>query len=269
VFEQGTGSYTIMQQLVADGLRLPLERVSVEVWDTDSAPFDSGIGGARVTRMASLAIADAIDHTKAELFKITSELLGWPDDKLSMAGHQVTRDDTAESEDWRTLIKRTGDPIVGMGESTDNSQNPFTSFTTQIAEVSVDIESGHVKLLTLTTAHDIGTVLNPVGFYGQINGGAVQGIGYGLTEDLATEDGRVITTSFADYKLPSIADIPELRTVLLEPTVGMGPYGVKGIGEHSNAQTAPAIANAVEAAVGVRIHDLPVTAEKVYQALHG
>jgi CO/xanthine dehydrogenase Mo-binding subunit len=269
VFEQGTGSYTIMQQLVADGLELPLNWVSVEVWDTDSAPFDSGIGGARVTRMASLAIADAIDHTKAELFKITSELLGWPDDKLSMAGHQVTRDDTAESEDWRTLIKRTGDPIVGMGESMDNSKNPFTSFTTQIAEVSVDIESGHVKLLTLTTAHDIGTVLNPVGFYGQINGGAVQGIGYGLTEDLATEDGRVITTSFADYKLPSIADIPELRTVLLEPTVGMGPYGVKGIGEHSNAQTAPAIANAVEAAVGVRIHDLPVTAEKVYQALHG
>jgi len=79
----------------------------------------------------------------------------------------------------------------------------------------------------------------------------------------------VVTASFADYKIPCVADIPELETVLLEPTIGMGPYGVKGIGEHSNAETAPAIANAVAAAVGVRIYDLPVTAEKVLQALKG
>jgi CO/xanthine dehydrogenase Mo-binding subunit len=269
VFEQGTGSYTVFQQLAADGLGLPLDQVTVQVWDTDSAPFDSGIGGARVTRMGSVAIHDAIEHTKEELFKITAELLGWPDDKLAVAGHRVTRSDTGESEDWRGIIKRTGDPIVGMGETKDNSANPWTSFTTQIAEVSVDTETGQVRLLTLTTAHDIGTVLNPVGFYGQINGGAVQGIGYGLTEELILEDGHVQTTTFADYKLPSIADIPELRTVLLEPTEGIGPYNVKGIGEHSNAQTAPAIANAVEAAAGVRIKDLPVTAEKVFRALHG
>ncbi|MDA0798401.1 MAG: xanthine dehydrogenase family protein molybdopterin-binding subunit [Chloroflexi bacterium] len=269
VFEQGTGSYTVFQQLAADGLGLPLDQVTVEVWDTDSAPFDSGIGGARVTRMGSIAIHDALEHTKDELFKITSELLGWPDDKLAVSGHLVTRSDTGESEDWRTIIKRTGDPIVGQGETKDNSANPWTSFTTQIAEVAVDTETGQVRLLKLTTAHDIGTVLNPVGFYGQINGGAVQGIGYGLTEELILDHGHVQTTSFADYKLPSIADIPELRTVLLEPTTGIGPYNVKGIGEHSNAQTAPAIANAVEAAVGVRIRDLPVTAEKVFRALHG
>jgi CO/xanthine dehydrogenase Mo-binding subunit len=268
VFEQGTGSYTVFQQLAAHGLGLPLEQVAVEVWDTDSAPFDSGIGGARVTRMGSIAIHDAVEHTKDELFKITSELLGWPDDKLAVDGHRVTRIDTGESEDWRAIIQRTGNPIVGQGESKDNSANPWTSFTTQIAEVAVDTETGQVRLLTLTSAHDIGTVLNPVGFYGQINGGAVQGIGYGLTEELILDKGHVQTTSFADYKLPSIADIPELRTVLLEPTQGIGPYNVKGIGEHSNAQTAPAIANAVEAAVGVRIRDLPVTAEKVFRALH-
>jgi CO/xanthine dehydrogenase Mo-binding subunit len=267
VFEQGTGSYTVFQQLAADGLGLPLDQVTVEVWDTDSAPFDSGIGGARVTRMGSIAIHDAVEHTKEELFKITSELLGWPDDKLVVDGHQVTRSDTGESEDWRAIIKRTGDPIVGQGETKDNSANPWTSFTTQIAEVSVDTETGQVRLLKLTTAHDIGTVLNPVGFHGQINGGAVQGIGYGLTEELVLENGHVQTSSFADYKLPSIADIPELQAVLLEPTHGIGPYNVKGIGEHSNAQTAPAIANAVEAAVGVRIRDLPVTAEKVFRAL--
>ena len=167
------------------------------------------------------------------------------------------------------MIERTGRPIVGIGESKDNSPNPFTSFTTQIAEVAVDTETGQVDLLKLTSVHDVGTVLNPIGFYGQVNGGAMQGIGYGLTEELAIEDGRVITPSFADYKIPCAADIPVLQTVLLEPTIGMGPYDVKGIGEHSNAQTAPAIANAVENAVGVRIRDLPVTAEKVLRALRG
>lgn len=269
VFEQGTGSYTVMQMLVADGFGLPLEKVSVKVWDTDGAPFDSGIGGARVTRMASLAMHDTIEHTKDELYRLTAELLGWPDDKIVVSGSTVTRADTGEKQQWPELIQRVGDPVVGLGESTDNSKNPFTSFTTQIAEVAVDIETGQVDLLKLTSVHDIGTVLNPVGFYGQLNGGAVQGIGYGLTEDLAIEDGRVATASFADYKIPCVADIPVLESVLLEPTIGMGPYGVKGIGEHSNAQTAPAIANAVEAAVGVRIRDLPVTAEKVLRALKG
>jgi CO/xanthine dehydrogenase Mo-binding subunit len=269
VFEQGTGSYTVFQQLAADGLGLEIDQVTVEVWDTDNAPFDSGIGGARVTRMGSIAIYDAVGHTKEELYKISAELLGWPDDKIGVSGNRITRTDTGESEDWRTIIQRTGDPIVGQGESKDNSPNPWTSFTTQIAEVAVDVETGQVRLLKLISAHDVGTVINPVGFYGQINGGAMQGIGYGLTEEMILEDGHVQTPSFADYKLPSMADIPELLTVLLEPTTGIGPYNVKGIGEHSNAQTAPAIANAVEAAVGVRIRDLPVTAEKVFRALHG
>jgi CO/xanthine dehydrogenase Mo-binding subunit len=269
VFEQGTGSYTMMQQLAADGFRLPLDKVSVQVWDTDGAPFDSGIGGARVTRMGSIAIHDAVEHTKDELFKLTAELLGWPDDKIAVDGYQVKRSDTGDVENWPDLIQRVGVPVVGLGESKDNSPNPHTSFTTQIAEVAVDMETGQVDLLKLTTVHDIGTVLNPIGFYGQINGGVVQGIGYGLTEDLAIEDGHVVTSSFADYKIPCVADIPELQTVLLEPATGMGPYSVKGIGEHSNAETAPAIANAVEAAVGVRIRDLPVTAEKVLRALKG
>jgi CO/xanthine dehydrogenase Mo-binding subunit len=268
VFEQGTGSYTVMQQLVAGGLGLPLDAVSVRVWNTDEAEFDSGIGGARVTRMVSLAMHGAIEDAKAELFNAAASKLGWPADRMVVDGYTMTRTDTEETRDWRELIAETGEPIVGKGESKDSSRNPFTSFTTQVAEVAVDTETGQVKLLKLTTVHDTGTVLNPIGHTGQINGGMVQGMGYGLTEDLTIADGRVVTASFADYKIPNIADLPELQTVLLEPTVGMGPYQVKGIGEHSNAQTAPAIANAVEDAVGLRIRDLPVSAEKVYRALH-
>ena len=119
----------------------------------------------------------------------------------------------------------------------------------------------------MTTAHDTGVILNPTGHQGQINGGLVQGIGYGLSEELRVDGDRVSTLSFADYKVPCIADLPELNTVLLEPGEGFGAYGIKGIGENSNSQTAPAIANAVEDAIGIRVRDLPVTAERVYSAL--
>jgi CO/xanthine dehydrogenase Mo-binding subunit len=102
---------------------------------------------------------------------------------------------------------------------------------------------------------------------GQIEGAVVQGIGYGLTEELGVTEGRVASVHFGDYKIPNVQDIPELKTVVLESDMGPGPYNAKGIGENPIGPPAPAIANAVEDAVGVRIRDLPVTAEKVYRAL--
>ena len=270
VFEQGTGSYTVMQQIVADELRMPLERVRVMAWDTASTSFDSGIGGARVTRMASAAVWNAAQAAKGELFKLAADIHSWPEESLEVNGPALRRTDTDESIEWASLVQRTGGPIVGLGDVQDAAKNPFTSFTAQVAEVAVDRETGQVHLLTMTTAHDTGLIFNPIGHQGQVNGGVVQGIGYALQENLAVEDGRVTTTSFADYKIPTMADLPELRTVLLDEQNGggWGPYQVKGIGEQSNSQAAPAIANAVADAVGVRVRDLPVTAEKVYQALH-
>ncbi len=268
VFEQGSGSYTVMQQIVADELGLPAERVTVRVWDTSASPgFDNGIGGSRVTRMAGKCVHEATQAVKAEAYKLTAELLGWPEDRLRVQGDDIVRTDTGESAPWAGVLARTGAPVTGYGAVNDTAHNPYTSFTAQVAEVAVDVETGQVKLVKITTVHDTGTIFNPIGFQGQVNGGLVQGIGYGLCEELVVEDGRVTTLSLADYKLPNIADIPELRTVVLKAKEGYGPYQIKGIGEHSNAQTAPAIANAVEDAVGVRIRDLPVTAEKVYRAL--
>ena len=106
-----------------------------------------------------------------------------------------------------------------------------------------------------------------MGHQGQINGGVVQGMGQGMMEEVFVEDGRVTATSFADYKLPTLLDVPELQTVLVESKIGAGPYQIKGIGELANVPVAAAIANAVADAVGVRIRDLPVTAEKVLRAL--
>ena len=133
----------------------------------------------------------------------------------------------------------------------------------------MDIETGEVKLLKFTTAHDVGTILNPVSHQGQINGAAIQGAGYGLMEEILVVDGRVTTLSLADYKMPTFADTPELRTVLLEPAEGIGPLGVKGIAENASTPAAAAIANAVADACGVRVFELPITAERVYRALRG
>ncbi|MEK9659054.1 MAG: xanthine dehydrogenase family protein molybdopterin-binding subunit [Chloroflexota bacterium] len=267
VFEQGTGSYTMMAQIVAQELGVPVERVTMKVWTTDEASFDSGIGGARVTRMASAALYEAATGARDAAVRLAAELEGWPQEQLSASGGAVRRADTGAAVDWADLARRTGAPVVGKGDVNDAGRNAHTAYTAQVAEVEVDTETGQVRLVRMTTAHDTGTVLNPMGHQGQINGGLVQGIGYGLMEDLAIEDGRVLTPSLADYKLPTAADLPELRTVLLEPGPGVGPYNVKGIGEHSNAQTAPAIVNAVADAVGVHIADLPVTAERVHRAL--
>jgi CO/xanthine dehydrogenase Mo-binding subunit len=124
-----------------------------------------------------------------------------------------------------------------------------------------------VTVNKIVTAHDVGTIMNPLTHQGQIEGGMVQGLGYGVMEEIMTADGQISTLSLGDYKLPTVKDIPELVTVLLKSSPGPAPYQGKGIGESSNIPVAAAIANAVAAAVGVRITELPVTAEKVFAAL--
>ena len=134
----------------------------------------------------------------------------------------------------------------------------------QIAEVSVDSETGEIKLLRITSAHDVGQVLNPIGHQGQINGGVIQAFGHSLMEEIGVGDnGAVDVGNLAEYKLPTTMDLPELRTALVESEDGLGPYRTKGIGEYSIEALAAAIANAVADASGIRVTSLPVTAEKV------
>ena len=137
----------------------------------------------------------------------------------------------------------------------------------QVAEVEVDRETGQVAVKNFTTAHSTGTIINPLMHQGQIDGGVVTAIGYALMEQLVIEQGKVVTTNFGENKIPSIRDIPPLKTVIQEFPVGNGPYGGMSIGEPPVLVAAAAIANAVHDAVGVRIYDLPITAEKVLTAL--
>jgi carbon-monoxide dehydrogenase large subunit len=267
IFEPGTGTYTVLRQIVAEELHLPLSSILVKVWDTDGVPFDTGVGGSRVTRVAGLAAYQAARQASREALSVAADLLGWPAERMTMRGAEVIRQDTGQSHRWAELLQNWGRPVVGRGSVQDTNPSPVTSFTAQVAEVAVDPETGQVKLLRLTTAHDVGKVLNPTDHQGQIEGAVVQGIGYALTEELGVDEGRVTSLTFGEYKIPNIRDIPELTTVVLESDRGPGPYNAKGIGENPIAPVAPAIANAVADAVGVRIRDLPITAEKVYRAL--
>jgi carbon-monoxide dehydrogenase large subunit len=271
IFDQGTGTYTTLIQITAEELGVPLDRISIDVWDTDALEFDSGVAGSRATRVNTVACYLATEEVRRLLGELATRELGWPADKLSFAGNEVRRTDIEEAVTWQELLRRTGQPVRGRGHSQEGGPGGrhITSFVAQVAEVEVDPETGEVKLLKLTTAHDVGRILNPIGHQGQINGGVIQGFGYATMEEVRVEDGRVTSLSLGDYKLPNIRDIPELRTVLLESEAGYGPYNIRGIGEGPHVPVPAAIANAVVDAVGARVRDLPVTSEKVYRALKG
>jgi CO/xanthine dehydrogenase Mo-binding subunit len=148
------------------------------------------------------------------------------------------------------------------------SRSPVAAFVAQIAEVEVDRETGLLKVRRFITAHDVGTVINPLTHQGQIEGGVIQGLGYATMEEMVTENGKVVTVNLGDYRIPCIQDLPPLQTVLVEDPAGPGPFAAKQIGENGIVPTAAAIANALDDAVGIRIFDLPLTAEKIYFALN-
>jgi CO/xanthine dehydrogenase Mo-binding subunit len=274
IFDQGSGTYTIIQQVVSEELAVPLDRITVEVWNTDAVRFDSGVAGSWAARVNTGAVFDAVEAARKELLEFVANRLEWPVDSLTLAGDEVRSSTLGESVRWQDLLREHGEPIEGKVTHMAGfgGLSHVTCFCAQVAEVEVDPETGEIKLLGLTTAHDVGRVLNPGGHQGQINGGIIAGLGYALMEELLVEDGRVTNVTLGDYKLPSIADLPPLKTVLVQATgehSGVGPYNIKAIGEVPTTPVAPAIANAIYDAVGVRVRELPLTAQKVYAGLHG
>jgi CO/xanthine dehydrogenase Mo-binding subunit len=268
LLEQGTGTYTTLRQIAAEELSCAPDEIQIKILDTDfGVPFDSGIGGSRGTRVASGAAFQAARAAKDALLAVAEKLLGWEKGEIDLVGKILANKKTKKRQRWDDLLERAGHSITGEAVNRDEDHSPVTAFAAQVAEVAVDPETGKVQLRRLTTAHDTALIINPTGHQGQIDGGVVQGIGYGLIEYLPVQDGRVGTSHFGDYKIPTVKDIPTLKTVIVQSENGVGPYKTKGIGENPISPVAPAIANAIEDAVGVRIRDLPITAEKIYKAL--
>jgi CO/xanthine dehydrogenase Mo-binding subunit len=266
MLDQGTGTYTTIAQVASEELGIPAERFELEVWDTDELQSDSGLTGSRGTHVNTLAAYEAAQLARQDLAQTAAEYFGWPEGEVEFSAGQARRGESGEAVGWEELLARSGQTIRARAHTTAKRSHR-TSFVAQVAEVAVDPETGEVRVLRYTTAHDSGLVLNPLGYQGQVNGGFQHGLGYALMEELVVEDGRVTTLSFGDYKMPTVRDMPPLETVVLESDRGEGPYSIRGIGEAPCIPVAPAIANAVADAVGVRIRDLPITAQKVYRGL--
>jgi CO/xanthine dehydrogenase Mo-binding subunit len=249
--DTGTGAHLVLRQVVAEVLGVTLDEVEIEVATTDDFETDSGVGGSRVTHTGGRAAYHAAEKLKQQIESEASKH-GIPAGSLAEIAQ-------AAAKDGRTL--------EASHFYDAKAHADVTSFTAQVAEVAIDPATGQVTVRHFTTAHDVGTIINPIGHQGQIEGGLIQGLGFALMEEMKTEDGRISTLSLGDFKLPTIQDIPPLTTVILQDQVGPGPFNAKAIGEGSISAVAPAIANAVADACGVRILDLPITAEKVYFAL--
>ena len=266
-WDTGTGSHTVLRQMVAEELTLDTEDVQIVLESTAKMPYSSGSGGSRVMHTAGRAVVNAAIELRGKLVEAASPLLDAPEDQVSMQNGRLVA--AGRSVTIAEVVARTGGASL-TGEAILISEMPeLTSFCTQIAEVHVDPETGEITVNRFITAHDIGAILNPLNHQGQVEGGMIQGLGYALMEELELEDGHISTLSFGDYKIPTSADVPVLETVLIEGDAGPAPYESKGIGESSNIPVAGAIANAVFDAVGVRITDLPVTADKVLAGLRG
>lgn len=249
--DTGTGAHLVLRQVVAEVLGLSLDEVTIEVATTDAFTNDSGVGGSRVTHTGGRAAYHAAEGLKGQIMAEAAKLGAPPTAFAAIAQAAAAQGRTLEAAHFYDA----------------KAHGAVTSFTAQVAEVAVDPTTGQVTVRRFTTAHDVGTIINPIGHQGQIEGGLIQGLGFALMEELRTEDGRISTLSLGDFKLPTIQDIPPLTTVILEDAVGPGPFHAKAIGEGSISPVAAAVANAVADACGVRILALPITAEKVYFAL--
>jgi CO/xanthine dehydrogenase Mo-binding subunit len=265
--DQGAGTYTAMRQIVAHELQVPVETVGVEILDTNRVAADTGVGASRATRIFGNATRAAVVEVRERLMESAALLFDTAKERLALTGSGGIRNAAGQEMRYADIVEKAGGPIRCQGSYKNFESGPEAALCVQVAEVEVDSETGQVRLRQLTTAHSTGTVINPLMHQGQIDGGIVMGMGYGLMEQVVIDAGKVITTNFGENKIPSIRDIPVLKTVVQEFAVGNGPYGAMSIGEPPVVPVAAAIANAVHDAVGVRIYDLPITAEKVLRAL--
>lgn len=274
VTDQGSGSHTMLVQVVASELGIGPEQVSLVVGGTDSAPLDSGSSASRVTFVAGLAAQRAAGQVRERLAALAAEYLGCPEEQLESVdgGFRDPRSGAARplADLARRALAGGQPPLLGEARYVSPTLSDAPSFAALVAEVQVDRETGAIRVRKLTGAYDVGTVLNPNGLVGQIEGGLIQSLGSAVMEDLhLSEDGRVETASLADYKIPSSQDLPLCETILITDAPGDGPFGAKAVGELTNPLVPAAVANAIFDAVGVRISELPATPEGVYRALHG
>ncbi len=281
--DNGGGQYGIFAQIVGEILGIPPESIGVVGADTDATPFEIGTGGSRTTYRVGTSVRIAAEDARQKLLSLAAEMMETSVADLELSNGQVCVKGSPEKRldlaaiASAALASRRG-PIVGVGEglreemlavqARAKNEVDAPAYGTHAVQVEVDPGTGRVKVLKYFAAHDVGFAVNPANVRGQIEGGVAFGMGYALSEELVLHQGIVQNPSLLDYKLPIIVNIPSVESAIIEVPSRFGPYGAKGVGEPPSIPVAPAIANAIYDAVGVRIRDLPITPEKIFRALH-
>jgi CO/xanthine dehydrogenase Mo-binding subunit len=267
-----SGSHTSLVQITAETLGVDVNTVTLIFGDSLSTPPNHVTAGSRTIYGVGAAVKMAAEDVKAQLFEGASRELGVKAGELEISGGMIRSRRSPRKfisvSELAGNLTREGGPIFGKGSLSDLPMAP--GLAVQVAEVMVDPETGAVDVLRITCAQDVGVAINPATVEGQIEGAALQGLGYGLKEEYLFGEPpncRLLNPSFLDYRLPTSLDAPEINCVLVEDPSEDGAFGARGIGEPSVIPTAAAIGNAVEDAVGVRIRDLPITPEKILAAL--
>jgi CO/xanthine dehydrogenase Mo-binding subunit len=279
----GQGSETIIAQIAAEVLGIPIDDVNVINNDTDICPWDVGVHASRTTFVAGNAALGAAKKIKALILEVAAKLLEEDPASLDIKNGVVFSTKNNEKNAPLGKVLRKVHYTLGgnmlMAEyfydpANENFDKEFKgnlsvayAYGAHGVEVEVDKETGQVKILNYIAAHDVGKAINPMLLEGQIYGGGLMGLGYALGEKMIYEKGYLKNGNFLDYKVPTVKDVPPVQAVIVESDEQDGPFGAKGIGEPGLVPTAPAIANAIYDAVGVRIKDLPITPEKVLKAL--
>jgi 4-hydroxybenzoyl-CoA reductase subunit alpha len=282
--EIGQGSETVLAQVATEALGLAYGDVTMAECDSSIAPIDLGSYSSRVTLMAGNAVKAAADDINAKLYPIVARELGCEPEALASEGRRIFIESAPQigmdfAEAARRYFSAHG-PLVGTGcyepppklggefKGATVGTSPAFSFGSSVCELEVDPETGVVKILRFTDAHDSGTVINPVAFHGQVEGSIVMGTGEVLSEDMIYDDkGRILNPNLHDYLIPSIGDTPEIESIAVPSYEPRGPYGAKEVGEGSMVPVLGSIANAIYDAVGVRMYELPITPQKILKAL--
>ncbi len=282
--DMGQGADTVIAQIVAEELGVRVEDVVITHTDTDICPWDVGAHASRTTFVAGNSARIAAQKVKEQLLEVASRSLGEPPENLYIRDRMIFSKTDPEKKSPLGKILRASHYTTGgrmvmaehfydpPNENLDSREfkgnlSVTYAYGTHGVEVEVDRNTGQVKILKYIAAHDVGRAINPMLLEGQVYGGAAMGIGYALMEQLVLKDGKVVNPDFRDYKILTAADIPDIEAVTIETDDPFGPFGAKGIGEPGLVPTAPAIANAIYDAIGVRIKDLPITPEKILTAL--
>ena len=265
------GSRASMAMIVAETLGLTVDQVNPAVVDTDSIGYHDGTGGSRVTYATGHACYLAAEDTKAKMVVRAAKQLEVDEGDVEWqeGGHFVCRSDASKKLTFAEIAAQqgsTGGPIEGTGSI--SASGAGNAFATHIVDVSVDRETGKVQILRYTAVQDVGKAIHPSYVEGQIQGGAVQGIGWALMEGyFYKEDGSMANPTFLDYRMPTALDLPMVETILVEVPNPASPHGIRGVGEVPLVPPMAAIANAINDAIGERLCDLPMSPDRVMAAI--